>query len=106
MARSGLTIVRKQERPCVVGRLDKIELMKKRGVIRVPAVHSSVVDTALENFSLGLSQTLRFILGHPTNRGRPISAMARFASGRFRAGCRTRSSSTGSMAPGLTPAAA
>lgn len=28
---------------------------------------------------MGLSQTLKFILGHPMNRGRPISALARFA---------------------------
>ena len=28
---------------------------------------------------MGVSQTLRFILGHPMNRGRPIPALARFA---------------------------
>ena len=28
---------------------------------------------------MGLSQTLRFILGHPMNRGRPVSTLARFA---------------------------
>ncbi|MCA1777706.1 MAG: FkbM family methyltransferase [Loktanella sp.] len=28
---------------------------------------------------MGLSQTLKFILGHPMNRGHPISALARFA---------------------------
>lgn len=28
---------------------------------------------------MGLNQTLRFILGHPMNRGRPISTLARFA---------------------------
>lgn len=28
---------------------------------------------------MGLSQTLRFILGHPMNRDRPISTLARFA---------------------------
>jgi len=28
---------------------------------------------------MGLSQSLRFILGHPLNRGRPVSALARFA---------------------------
>lgn len=28
---------------------------------------------------MGLSQTIRFILGHPMNRGRPVAALARFA---------------------------
>jgi hypothetical protein len=28
---------------------------------------------------LSLSQTLRFILAHPMNRGRPVAALARFA---------------------------
>lgn len=37
---------------------------------------------------MGLSKTLHFILNHPMNRGRPISALARFA--RWQVQCRLR----------------
>lgn len=33
---------------------------------------------------MGLSQTIRFILGHPMNRGRPVAALARFAAWQVR----------------------
>jgi FkbM family methyltransferase len=33
---------------------------------------------------MGLSQTVRFILGHPINRGRPVAALARFAAWQVR----------------------
>ena len=33
---------------------------------------------------MGLSQTLRFIVGHPMNRGEPVAALARFVSWQIR----------------------